>query len=823
MKENKKNIVKSVLSIALSAALSMSIACAAFAAADPVENAAITNATDKNEWDNSIGKANAVAYIKEADFSSIDEHDSIHGGVVHIGHRPDATMSSTVTFKHEFAGEYAANVNKMLSFDFYIQNNTIPFEFKLVNFADANETAVTETIGEVQVNFSTRTTDTPMETINTEAAVKVTEDDGKKILGTVNLDNSKWHRMDVMFSAGTLKYYIDGTLVGSGAGSEKPFNGLHIVVRKGNWASTVADTDGIYLDNLRTVAYDDKTAFYGQATAKDGAIAVKLSESASALSDLSGIKVISAATGEEVEAGTAEWFGYSEINVPLTGTLRDGAEYVVQMPGTITGISGKKLYSDIYFSIPAASSSEEFVNTDISEYTDLSTNHANIYSPDASWFTNQLIGVKALEDDDHGTVLFTADSSSYKKIYRYGIACGMDAGNNPRTVDLTKGSTEIEFDLKIVGSGRYAQFYIQPYSTKSNAETIADADLANGSAANTNFLCNVSFSRTAAAIGLDTTAATTEVGNTNTGGIRVQNNFAEWRKIKIALDNSDTANKKVELYVDGKKVAEAANVGGALSTNLLRGVRFRIEGKSTESGIKDIFYVDNVKISQNIPAKGISKIRIYNPDGEEFGGMATAVKPSAQKAEIYFDGDMNVEDAYVTVTDGTDTITTTKAAYDADVKKLTVTLDTPLKKATEYTLSVSGIQGVTVNTAMKFTTSDDGEYLIENLRVVDAAGNEVTEAPAAGTKLYVAADITNTTNEQQKVMLIGASYNNMAMESMKSMEFTVNGGERKSVTVSDGIEFEVKSEESLEIMAFAWENFETNRPLVDNRAYSFDQ
>ena len=832
VRKNVKRFWSSVLCCAMLASMMVT----GFAAADPQANQLISLFTDNTTWTAGVTPINFPTGTREImNFSNIATDDDQHGEVMRYYHADAATLGGVEKYKE--AKNYATP-NKMYSVDFYLYDNTISYELRLMGYSKDDKTNVT--MGQVGINKgATNNTDVP-------AKIGVNQTPGKDEAPSTTKDAAikTWHRLDAICSKEKVDFYLDGSYLGTS--NVKPedlekeantFNAIQVVNRaKQQDPGVDAQKSGLILDNAKVQVYEKDALFYATAAVQNNEIKVKFSETldANSVSKATDVKVYNTRTGKEVAIGTAALQGGDSLVIPVTGTIAAGQEHIVKLPADLKGISGKTIYSDVYFT-PPMSGNKDYLNEDFTKYNTITQSTGDILLVDNGW--SPYINVTDTGDAEHGKAA-TVSNTDLKNDTR--LRWGIKSGD--RGIDITKGTAVIEFDMRIPNTN-YSSFFIQPYSeiagisdaeqTRTDINTSSSVDnggrvsqyctlsvstAANMSAASGNNALGQAY--TAGTAWMMMRASTNQPVVCQSWGSAFGGNYRAaafnpnvWNKVKLEISSS-----KVVFYMNG---TEAANVPlnttkGAQATNILRGLRFsQAVPKGTSDKVADFFQIDNVKFIGPEPEDGITKIRMYNLNGEEFGPMSSAgLKASAEQADIYLSGDVNVEDAVVTLTSGDETITST-LEYDDVAKKLTAIFDGVMQPGGTYTLNVSGVKD-SANTELtataEFAVASDREFVIEGLKITDADGNEITSPSAVtpGQTVYVSAKIVNTSGEPQKALLMGAAYNDTVMNNINYVPINLEDGKKYTAPIP----LTVNNGNALELKAFVWEDFDSNRPLV---------
>ena len=834
-----KKALKKILAVVLAITVAASVSVVGFAAADPNVNRILVDYTDSTDWKATYTDSQTSrSYVN---FSTVDANDTEHGEVVKYHYLSGTTMGGVIRIPDAFK---SVSPNRILSLDFYVYDNTIPYEIRLMGYE--NETSSTGgNIGQVNVNYGNFSSTE----VNKNAKIGVM-DAGQSSgaeKATVEVTNKEWHKFDAIMTADEINYYIDGTYLGASivpdstkASSYNYFSSVQMVTRAGYQASTVEEKSGLYIDNLKLSLYEEDAKFYGEATASESEITVEFSESilATSAKNFSSIKVYNTKTQQKISTGEPVLKDINTLVIPLNEKPTEFTEHLIEMPDNLTGISGKTLFGDIYF-ITSGSSEKEYMNEGFTDYTTIpSTNTTDVVSPGPQWFGAGFVNTKASGDTNHGNILYAGNiaNNTGNNPIRFAVKLG---GND--VIDVSKGEASVEFDMKLVNPN-YTDLYVMPYST---IDGVTDDQLAN-SAVNSNqptkpsHFCGLSFSGSSII-----SAATEETGGKAWVQMRVQDAQVvaaqaygtlkvhggyryklipvnDWYKIKITIDKSSGV-PMIKTYVDNELLYASTatqNFSGASATNFLRGIRFTMyvpTGSSTVT--EDYIHIDNVVFKGPQSSASVKKIRICNIDGESFGPMSTGVKASAEKADIYFTEKVDTTNASVYLTDGSNDINTKKKPYDAESNKLTVIFDDVMKKETKYTLTVTGVKTMSgeavPDASAVFTTGSEGEFIIDGLTLTDESGNviEGTGYVNVNDVIHPAVKIINTLDEDKTALVVGTVFNDITMINTRSKSYDIPANSK--IVVTDDISMKVESVEDLVLNAMVWDSFDSNKPIAD--------
>lgn len=810
-------MMKSKFSRVSAVMLILTVVCAqlaipAFAAADPVPNSCIASYTD--------GWKSAPPLAEIVDFSSIDASDTVHGRVQRYYCKENDTMSTGEII----AAESANTSEKMLSFDLYVYDNYIPYEFELSSGSNIGANI----IGGLYFNCTSANSATPaasgekvkvgLRTAPATAAAQIT--------------NREWHNVDVIFTYDEVVYYIDGTKIGSHAPqADGQFTGYRFVSRKGGVADLTAldaAKSGIYLDNFKTYEYSPSSQFYAAASYTDTAVTIEFSESilAGDTSKAENVRLYNTRTACEVEAGTPVLSGKT-LTIPLNTELEGGAEYVAEFPNKPAGVSGNKLYSNVYFTTVSTEGAKSFTENFDKISTPVTNDTATLkaFTPFGTY--KDYINVSDTGESGHNNALWIAG--------KYQSGATMNLGvQSEKEFDLKNGEVSVEFDMKL-GNASYTALYIQPYTTMEgetdNELVHAGAHGSTATTAKNNQLMTLVIPPVNASpyviTRLTDTNMTRNQARSTSNWNYIDIDFNNWYRLKLTFKNGCgylyvyDAEKGEYKYVcatakgtDGVKPKTA----GADAGTVLKGLRFVavLSKDAAADAPTKYLYIDNVTFTGIEPAGAyVEKIRLFDLDGEEYGPMEGNLPSVINRAEITLsDAPEDIEGVSVTLTAGEDTITAKQII--ADGKTITAVFESVLKNDTSYTLSVSGLPEITAASAV-FATGAGGEFIIHNLRMTDSDGKELEGAPLLPGTYYAKAQLFNTSDVQRTAVVIAGVYNGLRMSAVNfSDEIQVDAG---SATGEISVPVEVADTENPTVKALAWKDFTSNKPLVDAAEY----
>lgn len=784
-----------------------------FAAADPTPNACITNYTD--------GWKSAAPLAEIVDFGTIDESDAVHGRVQRYYYKAGDTLSTGEIIEAE-----KANVNdKMLSFDLYVYDNYIPYE---IEFSSGTALGA-NVLGGIYLNCSGVNSASPAVTGETAKIGLKTA----PATSVAQITNGAWHNVDIVFTEKEVAYYIDGTKIGNHPPQASgQFTGYRLVSRKGGVSdSTKLDEtkSGIYLDNFKTYVYSKDSQFYAAATYTEDAVTVEFSESISSsdTEKAKNVTLYNARTGEVVSAVGTPILAGKTLTLPLTAALAGGVEYMIEFANKPTGVSGNKLYSNVYFTTRSVSETQTFTEdfNNITTPVTADTNTLKAFTAFATY--KDYINVSDTGETGHGNALWIAGQYQSGATMNLGVQSGKE-------FDLKNGEVSVEFDMKL-NNASHTALYIQPYTTMDGqSETELVHAGANGNTATTaknNQLMTLIIPPVTEKPYVitrltDTTMYRNQARSTNNWNY-IDTDFGTWYRLKLTFKNGcgylyayDTEKGEYTYICATAKGTDniKPKTAGADATTVLKGLRFvAVLTKNTSAAEPTKYlYIDNVTFSGTEPAGAyVEKMRLYDLNGEEYGPMEDNLPSAISRAEITLsDAPGDINGASVVLSGGTQTITADEITLENNT--VTAVFGEVLGNETDYTLTVSGISGIT-DAEVGFTTGTGGKFIIHNLRITDSSGNELEGTPATAGTYYAKAQLFNTSDEPKTAVIIGSVFNGKRMSAVNfEDEITVNAN---SASDEISVPIEVIDTEELTVKAMAWEGLTVNKPLIDAVEY----
>lgn len=682
------------------------------------------------------------------------------------------------------------------------------------------------------------------------------EDNTNTAAGTAFLANGQWHTLDMFINGRKTDFYANGTYYGSieGAegnvaeGSSYGFLGFQLLPGYDGRIYNEAANAGIYLDNIKVKKYNTSDVkFCGVAEQTGKTIKVYFTEPVKDGQSLENIKLYNTSAGSAVgETIVALDDDVMTLTIRDTNVLARGDEYMIDFPDDFESITGKKLYSDVYFKAnshhPSAVMSFDDYTADVETIengvlTALTSSQGNVTRKDnlqiavAGWMNTGLLGIKDFSNmySDRGNVVAIRynEASGRKDEIRSGIT--ILAGNE----NLSQNTVSMEFDMMIPDRSKLDYFYFGPYSMadgiNASGGEVNHGGLTNGGfgTANTQYAHIIAPDRYNASFNSHKEGAIAHRGSRTDSDANYDHSAAytngEWCKVRIDIKKTGDNAYETKFWLNGELVSTVTGMSQAQRTDTVRGLRFTYKPASW-SELTDLVYIDNFKVSKTPDMAMVSKVRLYNPDGEEFGMLTNKVKASAPKADIFFNGEVDATDAVVTLTEGENTITS-KITPDASANKITATFDKLMTPSTEYTITVSGLKKATGEAlddyTATFTTSDDTGFEI-TLELTDAQGNVIEDTMNLDLDdvVYVKSSVVNNSGAPVTITYIAATYSSDAMGDVGAKNFEVKSGETLTLDKDSEIPVSatVKALEGIEVCGFAWDA-NTLKPLIEAVKY----
>ena len=665
---------------------------------------------------------------------------------------------------------------------------------------------------------------------------------------SIQLPNEQWHRVDMFIGADSTEFYVDGNYICTTKYTDTEKGVLGFQLLPGSNGQIYNDKNaGVYFDNIKVKKYNTADVkFCGNVIQTGRIVKAYFTEPVKSGQSLENVMLRNTKTGEAVTGTTVTLNDdVMTITLPATNTLERGTEYVIEFPEGFKSIRNKTLYSNIYFNANShhpsnvvdfddyTADSETVTNNVITSLTSSAGStyrNNNIQIAVPAWMNAGLAGVKDFSNmySDHGNVMALRYNAASGRGYNE-VRCGVTilAGLE----DLSQNSAAVEFDMMIPQRENLEYLYFGPYSqaggiNASGGEVNHGGLTGNGfGTANTQYAHIIAPDRYNTKFNSRKDGTIEHSGSTTDSNANYDHSAAytngEWCKVKITIKKTGTNAYETKFYLNNELVSTVTGMNQADRTDTLRGVRFTYMPKNTVTNITNLAYFDNFKISKSPDRPMVSKARIYNRDGEEFGMLSNKVKASAPRADIYLNGNVDTKGTVVTLTGGDETISST-VSFDSAANKLAVEFNKLLKTSTQYTLSVTGLkdsEGASIAAYnATFTTSDEGEFEV-TLELTDSDGNVITDKSGlkADDVIYIRSSVINTTNEAKPVCYIAATYNSESLSDAEVKSITVPSGTSLLIDKDseNAVFATVESIDELEIGGFAWDSLDNLKPYVD--------
>lgn len=685
--------------------------------------------------------------------------------------------------------------------------------------------------------------------------------DTSTIKGEKNIKNGEWHTVDMYVCDKVTHLYVDGALVGTAdaqfdksisEGFDHAFKGFQLLPGKNGSTDVPGEDAGVYLKNILLTTYDyEDESFVGLCTQDGNQLTVTFSETPAQGQDVSDVSIYNTETGEKLNINTPVISG-SVMTIDVLSDFVSGTEYVIDMPDNFKSVRGTDIYADIYFiganltkntngfeeySLDVDATDGTGNVTSITSGIGAAATYENFVSAVATWPNDGLLG---FEKQDGNTVLAirnTPGNSRRGKDIRFGILAD-------EVIDLSKGPVTGEFDIMIPKLSEVYAFDIMPYSYNTDVASSPAHEVNYGGIKNdyTFDSSNIAYSMLQApSVNCRETSKGEETSrkfNLRADGKVVHQNSMDgnsnyyhsdeyvagtWTTLKFVISKTSDGVYNTDWYYNDTYFGKQTNACQKDATDYFRGIRFGMYYSGTApTHYIDIAYIDNFTVSQSFSGEKVAKVRIINRDGENFAMLSRGASATAKTAEIYFGAQLDYSGAVVCLEDGTGNVINTSWTYNAAGNKLVAALDTLLEPATTYTVKVTGLKtssGSSINDySASFTTSEESEFIID-LEITDKNGTVITDVSGLdiNEKVYVKAEVINTTKEDKGIMFSIATYANNAMQDMDAKEFTVSSGEMLSLGHADldAISALVKEVKGLSVGAYAWEAFTKIKPRTE--------
>lgn len=473
---------------------------------------------------------------------------------------------------------------------------------------------------------------------------------------------------------------------------------------------------------------------------------------------------------------------------------------------------------------------------DFSTYPRITASTKDVLLLDSRW--NPYINIKDSGDSEHGKVLYvTNEALASVTNLRWGVKCTNDC------IDITKGKATIEFDMKI-SDYNFGQLVIMPYGRvdgvgdTEQVRSDIDSSTATDKSGRVNQFCALSVATAQQmnnAGGLNPYKETYVSGNAwiqmravddkivlaqNWSGINGNYRYKSfqsegWHTVKITIDKS-SGTPVVEFFIDGQSGGKnIKNTFGVNAGEELMGVKFslKVNAGTTASPSENFVQLDNFRFSGISSKTGAYMAKTIDSDGIQYDISAPA-QADTKKISVYYDGDVNVSKASVTVSDGTQPVQST-ISYDEVNKIVNISLGELLKKNTKYYLTLSGVNAANgtaaKDVAIAFTTGSNGKLAIKNLCFKDGNGAVINSVSHLenGQKISLCCDIVNTLDTDRNIALIGSLYGNGALNDV-SIKPVAAGSMSES---SYAFDMYINTSDLLSVKGFVWDGVKSMIPV----------
>ncbi len=685
--------------------------------------------------------------------------------------------------------------------------------------------------------------------------------DTSTIKGEKKIKNGVWHTVDIYVCDKVTHLYIDGDSVGTAEavfdkeineGFDHAFKGFQVLPGKNGSTDVPSEDAGLYLKNILLTTYDcEDESFVGSCTQDGNKLTVTFSETPANGQDVSGVAIYNTETGEKLSISTPV-ISDSVMTIDVLSDFLSGTEYVIDMPDGFKSVRGTDIYADIYFIGTGLSKNiyefEEYPSdidvtdedgnvTSITSAIGDASIYKNFISAVSSWPQSGLLGFEKQGGNTVLTVRNTPTNPRLSKDVRFGII-------TDEVMDLSKGPVTGEFDIMIPKLSDVYAFDIMPYSYNTDVASSPEIEVNYGgmksdySFESSNIAYSMLQAPSVFCREISQGEETSRKFNTRADGKMIHQNSMDgnqnyyhsgdytegtWVTLKFVISKISDGTYNTDWYYNGTYFGNQTNVHQKDATDYFRGIRFGMYYSGDVSAkYTDIVYIDNFTVSQSSSGEKVVKVRIINRDGERFAMLSKGVSATAAEAEVYFGAQLDYSGAVVSLEDKAGNVINTTWTYDATDNKLVAVLDSLLRPAEAYTVKVTGLKTASGSDigdySASFTTSEESEFVID-LEITDANGVVIKDVSGldSNERVYVKAEVINTTNEDRSVMFSIATYADNSMKDMDAKEFMVSRGEKLRVgyAESDTISALVKDVKGLLVGAYAWETFTKIKPRVE--------
>lgn len=468
----------------------------------------------------------------------------------------------------------------------------------------------------------------------------------------------------------------------------------------------------------------------------------------------------------------------STVTLSYKGNLSNRTEYAIVLPKDLAGKFGNTISKNILY-----------INTEYSSsaVVEHESNYEN-YNPNKDITVLQSVSANIKYFDDVNKNTFVIDnykSGASNKWLNWSVPSGIE--------------TFLSFDIiPLYNDLRYA---IEFSNYDINSTPIYIAFALTGDIVCGNDWPNAAW--------FDVTGMNGNWSKAGTSGKYTAN-----QKINFRIVYNDSTNLTT-VYMNETEIKKFA--GNIQDVNkIFGGIRFRGMSDSRASG-EEVMLLDNVRSGYIVNAAGITSVKYYNTDGEEFGSFDT-VEGIFDCAKVYFSAAVNEAsiddgDAYVSYNDSLVDCTT---SYYTEDNCLVINPDILPMPNDEISVSISGIEdlkgnGIDAVVSRAAAGSFVSGFYIEKIGLTDSGGSAVTDT--IGGEVFADIKATNTGEEDKNVIVTTVGYKNGALERHSCKEALVKA---HSIVDFDKINNAVGIDSSnMDAVAVMIQEAETGKPLCD--------
>ncbi len=688
-----------------------------------------------------------------------DSGEERHGKVLEI--LPTPTLSySEASFTLE-------NKSYMISFDFKAQQTDHPFR---IMFRDTN--------GKDFAHLSLDSHDNIVVSLNGWSLwnLKPSAYNGTdfEAVGGYGTD---WHNVLMLVNPDgentTLEYYVDGQYVASANTTYSEMKGESGILNKIYIASTedgknfgaediVYDgNESLYIDNL-IVSYADSDYVFPQvmeANASDGIIKVNMMEPLSEESYLSEVRIVNSEDGSEISADNVET-EFNRCYIEISEELENDTEYFIMFPEDIKTASGKEFFSEKVYFVPESGKTgmPEFDRTiAVRDFEELELGAAT-----SAWSSNIAVdclnGISAVlktqKDGTEGNVLrFEQVSNSNYVRLEDGATRFTDSDSESKvlvSIDIQKETEHRTSNFNLYPNlgmffiDSFGNFVFLNTATAGELWSTSDVDIENGE---TYDLKHVAID------------ADIEVG--------------EWVTVTALIDKGQ---RTVAYYLDGD-LAGTAVIPTTANTTVFKGIRLSVNTDKDNRA----YCLDNFTIGYPKSADKLIKVRLQDKKNITYGGKDDDVPVNIIKGSLYFTSpidEASVDYDTLKITNGESEVLWENGSFDYDKNVFTFDICEFLEKGCEYQIIAEGISndnGVIPRYETSFTTSGDGEFIVDKFYIENSIGEKVEELSdvEANSDIDVKVNFLNTTDDDVVRTVVLASFNDGVLADFEKTEIVI--------------------------------------------------